>query len=260
MEWVKLIARIAALEEQVRDLVQRVSAVQIARVQEHIVKDNLRHVRVAKEQHGGQAISYLVPAGVASAFTDEPLPPIGSLVEVRFVEGNPHYPLLGRTLPGATNPPDETQLDPVLDSSVKIPGDYRSITAGNSLRKTEGEAAIAVTKDLTITSKEGAITIDAQQGGISVSALTGQITITGFNGILLRDARGASIELKGGVITIKDSQGKNWQLGGGQWRFDLGGGSFQVVNATSFSVNGKQVATIDALDDAGDRITTKGWQ
>lgn len=36
-------------------------------------------------------------------------------------------------------------------------------------------------------------------------------------------------------------------------------GGINITGVTSVSINGKQVATIDAVDDNGDLLTSKGW-
>lgn len=259
-EFIGLLSRLSALEEQVKDLTQRVHPIQVGTVQEHITRDGLRHIRVSKEQHSGQSSSYLIPAGVSSAYTDEPLPPVGSIVEIKFVEGNPHYPLLGRTLPGTTNPPDQTQQDPVRDSTTRVPGSSKFITEGDSLTKTGGDATIASGKNLTVTAEGETFTIDATEGKINISALQGMITLTGLEGVRLQDGTGAYIQMQGGKFTIRDAQGKQWDLGGGNWIFNLNGGDFSIENAGDFRVNGVRVAAIGAIDDRGDRLIGAGWR
>jgi len=255
-------ARISQLETSLRELTTRSHSLQLATVT--AIDPNTRRIRVSRENQGDIAQTDWIQAGRSTSFADEPLPPIGTTVLIGYCEGNPHDGYYLRSFANATNPPDPTQQQPENDNTIVIPGNERRTVAGMQYDGVTGDRTIetgtGTNGALTVTT-EGAVQVESTTESIDVTALSpeGKVTIMGFQSVKLSDAFGASIEIANGLITIQDSLGRKIVMGGGSWQFDLNGGTINYLNAGNVTINGKSVATVDALDSRGDTLITRGW-
>lgn len=177
-----------------------------------------------------------------SPYVDAPLPAIGMTVLVLFAEGvetNGYY----LSLINQTNPPrDKESVQD--DYSEAIPGNKSIEVGGNLDQIIEGDKAQNIS-------------------GNEEHRTDGNILIECGQGITLRTDSGASITLSSaGYVEIKDALGRRIRLGGvgginNQW--DLANYPLEIVNATSFTINGSEVATVGAVDSDSDQIINRGW-
>lgn len=175
-----------------------------------------------------------------SPYDDPPLPQVGQTIVVAFYSGDGHQGCYFGTITNDRNVEQKTTT-PALDSARVIPGDLKE--------NIEGESKSIIRKDLTITVGE---------------------TVTIVN------SAGASLILtEAGVAIVKDAFGNQVTLGGASgglglpsdvvmslastMTIDLNSQPLNIIDATSVSINGKQVATVGATDSRGDNLVTKGW-
>ena len=257
--FVTLLARLAKIEAQVHELVGRVHPVQKAVVTEVKVEQGQRLIRCTRESQAGESQTFYLPAGRSTCYTDEPLPKPGTTIAVAFIEGNPHDPVLFRTYPNDTNPPDANQQNPADDHTTEIPGSERHIVALNRFHKVGGAESRETEDDLTITCNGDQLTIDAPNGNIEVSALSGEVVVKGFVRVRFEDGSGAYAQMQDGMWTFADANGQRWTMGGGHSTFDLAGGSFDIINAGDATINGKSILVIGSKDTRNGVNVTRGY-
>ncbi len=257
--FITLLARLAKIEAQVHELVGRVHPIQKAIVTEVKVDQGQRLIRCTRESQAGHSQTFYLPAGRSTCYTDEPLPKQGTTIAVAFIEGNPHDPVLFRTYPNDTNPPDSNQQNPADDHTTEIPGDERHVVAGDRFHKVEGAESRETEGDLTITSNGEQFTIDAPNGSIEISALSGEVVVKGFMRVRFEDGSGAFAQMQGGQWSFADSSGQRWTMGGGRSSFDLAGGSFDIINAGNATINGKSIIVVGSRDSDNDINDKRGY-
>lgn len=272
MTFVESLAELVRLLPRIRELCQRQPTLQEAVVTNNLDPTGLRRVKVSREAQGGQGESDWIPCGRSSSFTDEPIPPPGTACLIGLVAGDPHKPFILRTYSNASNPPDEGQLNPIADDTTVIPGDARRQVQGNQVLAIAGEQDETVEGDCYIKVKGQKYQIDAEFGEVLINAIAsgvGRVAIasslmsevTSDTAVLLKQG-GASLELKGGAMTITTAGGMKWTFGGAtgnDWVWDLNGRSVQVINAGGFSINGKQVIVVGSTDSDSDVNNTRGY-
>jgi hypothetical protein len=257
--FVSLLARLAKIEAQVQELVGRVHPIQKAIVTEVKVDQRQRLIRCTRESQAGQSQTFYLPAGRSTCFTDEPLPKAGTTVAIAFIEGNPHDPVLFRTYPNDTNPPDANQQNPADDHTTEIPGSERHLVGGNRYHKVNGAESRETENDLTITCNGDLLMIDAPNGNIEISALSGEVVVKGFVRVRFEDGSGAYSQMQNGQWTFADAGGQKWTMGGGRSTFDLGGGTFDIVNAGDATINGQSILVVGSTDTDEDTNITRGY-
>lgn len=266
-DFLRNLVELVKLLPQIRELCTRQPPLQEAIVTDNNDPTGMRRIRVTREAQGGQSQSDWIPAGRATCFSDEPIPPVGTMVLIGLVNGDPHKPYYIRTLSNATNPPDVGQLSPVNDNTTQIPGDDRQHVSGNRFIEVKGEKEEVVTGDSYLVVKGKKYSITQEYGEILVEALAeGVGTIRMEAADLMRFKQGeAYAQMSGGVWEFSDKFGQKWTMGGGgltqEWVWDLNGGSIRIINCTGFSINdnAKQVCTIGSTDSDGDTQVTRGW-
>lgn len=165
---------------------------------------------------------------------DPPLPAVGQTVLILYVDGVETNGFYLSTV-NATNPPR---------SKDSVQNDYSEGIPGNR------EIEIAGDDDLTVNQ--------------NVNTSAGEdITVKAGKSIRFQTDSGAYLELsEAGLVMLGDAFGHKWTLGGAggnAWVWDANGASIQVVNASNYSINGHQIATVGAIDTHGDTITNRGW-
>lgn len=266
------LTELVKLLPQIRELCTRQSPIQEAIVTNNADPTGLRRVRVTREAQGGQSESDWLPAGRATSFTDEPIPPVGTHCLIALVDGDPHKPFMLRTLSNATNPPDTGQLSPTDDNTTRIPGSDRQLVEQNRAIDVRGEREETVGGDCYLTVKGKKYQISAEFGEILINALAsgvGRVAIASDLETKLSsetavrlEQGGGYAELIGGAWKMGNASGQTWTLGGTsgtQWVWDLNGGSVEVVNASGFSINGKQVIVLNSTDSSGDINNSRGY-
>jgi hypothetical protein len=250
--WISLLGRMAKLEAELQELRSRTHAIQFAQVT--AVDQQQRRIKVSREVQGGQSQSDWIPAGRSNRHTDEPLPLPGTLVLVALVEGNPHDMVLLRTIANDTNPPDNDQQNPENDNTTEIPGNDRTIILGNKTHGVAGEESRET---------DGAVRILCNGSEYTIATPYGLVEISARNTITLKNAAGASITLgQLGTVVLQDAYGHKLTLGGGNGstlEWDLGGALVDVINASGFQINGKEVIVVGSTDTDGDVNNNRGY-
>lgn len=287
------LAELVRLLPQIRELCQRQPSLQEAIVTRNDDPTGFRRIKATRQAQGGQSETDWLPAGRASMYTDEPIPEPGTHILLGLVDGDPHKPFMLRTLSNATNPPDDGQLEPTKDNTVKIPGNERYFIEGNRYKEIAGEHEEVVKENCYLTVKGKRYVIDEVLGEIIIKALApgaGQITIqsdvlssmqsnnessveskvvtnisslidvliTAGTSIVLTQG-GASVEMKDGAWKFNSQSGQSWEFGDGDWIWNAAGGNIRIINANDVKINGKSVAVVGALDDDGDLLINKGY-
>jgi hypothetical protein len=219
--------------------------------------ENRRRVKIVDPLFGGIIDSaWINPIRVTQNY-DPPLPQINQMVIVWFVNGDNEN---GWYLPvmSDTNP-SRNKVDAIADESYRVEGnrittidkDETSDIGGDLTTNVGGDA------DINLTGK-----VDADiQNNIDVRG-EGTLLIDMAGQVVIRNDSGAFIQLGGnGIVTIQDAFGRRITLGGvgtgGEW--NLNNLPLSIINATSITINSKQIATVGAVDNDGDTIVNKGW-
>lgn len=255
------LAELVRLLPQIRELCTRQSAIQESIVTRNDDPTGMRRIKVTREAQGGQSESDWFPCGRSSSHTDEPIPPVGTHCLVALVNGDPHKPFFLRTLSNQTNPPDQGQLQPTKDNTTQIPGDDKQVIVGDRSTTIQGALTEEIGKDVTITCKGQTYHLDAEFGELLFTALAtgvGTVTVQAADKIRFEQG-GAYAEMTNGVWTFADADGSKWVLGGGAWSWDAAGKTIRIINAADMTISGKSIATIDAVDNRGDLIVSRGW-
>ncbi|BAY64989.1 hypothetical protein NIES22_50900 [Calothrix brevissima NIES-22] len=223
------------------DLVGRINQATLGIVVNNQDPENKRRIKVSLPS-SPQVQSDWLRRLSTSPNIDAPLPAIGMTVLVLFAEGvetNGYY----LSLINQTNPPRDKE---------SAQDDYSEAIPGNKVVEVGGNLDEVISGDTT-----------QSTSGNEEHRTDGNILIECGQAITLRTDSGASITLSSaGYVEIKDVLGRRIRLGGvggvnNQW--DLAGYPLTVINATSFTINGKEVATVDATTNEGDVITNRGW-
>jgi uncharacterized protein involved in type VI secretion and phage assembly len=197
--------------------------------------ENKRRIRVSLPSNPGLS-SYWYRQLTPFKGVDLPLPDIGQTVLVLFADGdiNQGYFL---AFENATNPPQD-KGNITDDYYEKIKGDKNLEISGDKISKISGDSKAEI---------EGEHTLDAQKA----IALTAQTFLTIFAKQYLRLQAGASNFIELGANG--DSRV------GGNWVIDLNSASISFTNASSITINGKEIAVVGARTDDNQVIVDKGW-
>ncbi|BAZ39398.1 hypothetical protein NIES4101_53510 [Calothrix sp. NIES-4101] len=258
MNLLELLAEFAKLKAQLNELTHRTYGLQIGVVTDNRDPLNLRRIKVAPQSKGGAYTSEWLMHCNPDPQRDAPLPPVGSTVFYQFLDGDPHDGVWLGIAHNQTNPSDPLQTDPTIDSAIEIPGNDRRSVAGEATYEVQGGRTEEVGKNYTLKiSDEYQVEIG---GEVEITA-GDRITIKGI-AVRLEDTTGAFIEVSGGAVRVGNAAGQDWQLGGGSgsaWQWDCAGSAIAVTAASGFSINGKQIAVIGAVDSDGDTIVNRGY-
>jgi len=219
--------------------------------------ENRRRVKIVDPLFGGIVDSaWINPIRVTQNY-DPPLPQVNQMVIVFFVNGDNEN---GWYLPvmSDTNP-SRSKIDAIADESYRVEGNRTTTIDGDEVSTVEGDTTVNVGGDSDI-NLAGDVDADIQQN-IDVRG-EGTLLIDMAGQVVIRNDSGAFIQLGGnGIVTIQDAFGRRITLGGvglgGQW--NLNNLPLEIVNATSVTINSKQIATVGAVDNDGDTIVNKGW-
>ncbi len=227
-----------------------------------IVTDNKdpeqrRRIKIADPLFGGLLESnWVSPIRVTQNY-DPPLPQINQMVIIWFIDGDsekPYYlPIINDTNPSRDKENDEN------DESYRIEGNRKTKIDGKDDYSVGGVVSEDIGGDRTTNiAGDNAETIE---GDLSIRAEQ-TIDLGSGGSIFIHNDSGAFLSLTGtGIVVLQDAAGRKITLGGvgglGQW--DLNNLPLTVINANSFKINNKEIATVGALDSRGDSLTTKGW-
>ena len=211
--------------------------------------ENARRVKVSLPSSPGIDSDWLRRLQI-SPFVDPPLPTLGQTVLVLYAEGietNGYY----LNLVNDTNPPLDKSSNQ-KDYYESIPGNKDSTISGDETKEIGGDLDETISGNTTQTTS-----------GNEEHRTDGNIIIEGGQSITLKTDSGSSITLSAaGYVEIVDALGRRIRLGGAgginnQW--DLAGYPLTVVNSSSFTINGKEVAVVGATDSRGDTVVTRGY-
>jgi len=216
-----------------------------------------RRIKVADPVYGGKVASNWINPIRITENSDPPLPKINQSVLVFFADGDSekayYLPLMADTNPS------RDKENPVNDHSEKIDGNREVTVDGNEVLTTEGyqDNFVGGEHKLSVGGNSEYKVEDSQ-----LTRANNSIDISCGESLVLRTDSGSSITLTStGFAIIQDAFGRKITLGGignnGQW--DLAGFPLEIVNTNSFTIAGKQIATVGAVDSRGDTIVNKGW-
>lgn len=203
--------------------------------------ENRRRVKVALPSNPTLESDWLMRLS-PYPFVDAPLPQIGQTVLILYADGietNGWY----LSVMNDTNPSRDKQ-DAIKDLSEEIPGNKDVSIKGDKTEAVEGSVETSIE-------------------GNEDHRTEGDIVVECGKALTLKTDSGASITLSStGFVEIKDALNRRIRLGGpggvtNQW--DLAGFPLTVINASSFTINGQEVATLGAMDNDGDTLISKGW-
>jgi hypothetical protein len=189
--------------------------------------------------------------------SDPPLPEVGQTVLVWYVNGDLEQ---GFYLPVILDSnPSRVKEDSINDSSQKIPGNLSLVVDKNSTLE------IRENQQVTVDGDRAESVLGEMGVGVSgnLDIRTEQVlTIEAGQSVRISTDSGAFISLStAGYVTVQDAFGRRITLGGtsgfGEW--DLNSLPLKVINATSFTINNKEIATVSAVDSRGDSLTSRGW-
>lgn len=218
----------------------RVPSLQFAIVTNNVDPMKLRRIKVSTESKGNLTDSpWLLPLRIIPNY-DPPLPPIGSSVVVGFLNDDPHDGVYLGNVNNLTNPPDQTQNNPLLDSTHLIEGDLHTVTGGKELHRTEDTHIITGKTEITIKNDLGAIVQLTKEGVIKLKAFNTEIVIGGLSGGL---GYPSDIVLNAG----------------NDLRINMGGNVLDINNASDVSINGHSVVVVGSTDSDGDVNNSRGY-
>lgn len=179
-----------------------------------------------------------------SPFIDPPLPTVGQTVLVLYAEGvetNGYY----ISLMNATNPPrDKESVQD--DYSEAIPGNREVEIGGNDSLTIKGEFSTTTDKSATHNAEED-FKVEVKRN----------IIMDALQALTLIAAQ--YVMLKAGQWFIKLYSNGTSEMGGGVLTINCGGYGLHFVNTGTMTINGKEVATVGAVDSDNNIIIDKGW-
>ena len=144
--------------------------------------------------------------------------------------------------------------------------------------ETDGDRRTVIFKDGTVCRYDRAtnkLEIDVQGSTAQLELKTAsdnRLAMSPEGVITVADGKGASMVMTNGTITFVgnlisfNALGMQWQLGNASgdannrsWTWDFDGTDGNIINAVDFTIEGKTLTTIGAIDTDGDRLTTSGW-
>lgn len=224
-----------------------------------------RFIKIADPIFEGKIESNWIRPIRVTQNSDPPLPEIGQSVIVFYINGDPE---LGYYLPVILDSnPSRVKKDSVKDESQEIPGN-RDITVNekDSLTvKANQELTIDGDQQLTIGGdRTESVANDYNLGVTKNTEIRSEqsLRIEAGQSITLMTDSGAFISLSAsGIATIQDAFGRSITLGGsglaGKW--NLNNLPLRIENATSFTINNKEILTVGSVDNEGQTNVTKGW-
>jgi hypothetical protein len=232
-----------AAAQQALDTQGRAMAPVLAVVTNNGDPEGLRRVRVALPQAPAIESPWL-RRSLPWPYVDPPLPAIGQTVLVFSVDGdtmNGWY----QSVSNEPNPP-MGKSDAVADYWDSVPGNRRLGTGGDYASVIDGDE-----------SREAQSRVTTLKGKDELRADT-TIKVEAGQSIRYETDSGASFELTAtGFVVFRDVLGHEIRLGaGGALTWECTDIRFICNSAT---INGKQIATIGAVDSRGDSLISKGW-
>ncbi|AVH67027.1 phage baseplate assembly protein V [Nostoc sp. 'Peltigera membranacea cyanobiont' N6] len=215
----------------------------LAIVTTNVDPQNKRRIKVSLPSSPSLESDWIRRLDIAPG-VDANLPPINSTVLILFVDGlesNAYYlPIINDT-----NPPKDKE-DIVNDYYSSIPGSKNVSVSGTDTLNVSGEIAISSEKSITSTATEDVKAYSKRN--IFMQALQA-ITLSAAQYVLLQ----------AGTWFVKLYSNGTSEMGGGVLTVNCGGFGINFVSTGTMSINGKQIATVGAVDSRGDTIVNKGW-
>jgi hypothetical protein len=194
------------------DIGDRVIGVQIGRVTDIQDPENLRRVKVELEAYPGQSTDWL-ECFCPIVNTDPPLPKLGQLTMVQFINGDPHRGIWQGVKVDLDLNPSFDQGDPRYDATHSIEGDSTILIGGNyiincleTLQFTinnDSSITLAPNGEVTLANKHSSIAI-TKDGNVKISSQSATISLNS-NGVAITGSslkfNGVSVAMVGGRDT-----------------------------------------------------------
>lgn len=194
-------------------------------------------------------------------FFDPPIPTIGHGVIVGFQDADPHsgfYVGVAMNFPNPELPKKNRITDYaeyiVGEKVVHVEEDCKITTEQNYNLNAELDINLNSDLDTKITSKQHC-DIEAEGRFLAKNGAGASIELVEKAGkVLIKAPSGGSYTFMLGNQTILDIDGTN-----GEFTWDLAGRAMRFINASTVSINGKEVITIGSVDDEGNVNVTRGY-
>lgn len=205
--------------------------------------------------------SYWIMRSANSHNLDYPVPKIGQTVRVEFIDGDITKGFYS-VLENGVNKPHQTKNE-LIDYSQIVEGDFHlnvveEINRGagkdindKSLADINNEAVNVNIEASKAIKEEAGTTIDVNAGL--------KVTIKAGNTSILTVNANGTITLECPLINIVSSAINFIGTDGGSGTININAANFNLTNAVNAKINGKSIATLDAVDNDGDTLISKGW-
>jgi phage baseplate assembly protein gpV len=218
------------------DIGDRVIGVQIGRVTDVDDPEYLRRIKVELEAYPGQSTDWL-ECFAAVIGTDPPLPKLGQLTMVQFINGDPHRGIWQGVKVDPDLNPSFNQGDPRYDSTHNIEGDTVILCGGNYQINCLETLQFNINNDSSFTlAPDGTCTLANKDASLEINK-DGKVTVTTLS---------ATLTLNSGDVTIAST---SLNLNTGKLRVN---GTQVVVTPGHISVGGVQAAMVGGKDSRND--------
>jgi hypothetical protein len=174
------------------DIGDRVIGVQIGRVTDVEDPENLRRIRVELEAYPGQSTDWL-ECYAPIVNTDPPLPKLGQLTMVQFINGDPHRGIWQGVKVDPDLNPSFDQADPRYDATHSIEGDSTTLIGGNYILNCLETLQFTINNNSSITlAPDGEVTLANKHSSITITK-NGNLKISHPSAALNIDSSGVSI-------------------------------------------------------------------
>lgn len=222
------------------DSVGRIPHSTLAIVTNNNDPENKRRVKVSSSSNPSTESDWLIRI-LPYPNIDPPLPEIGQTVHVDYIDGLETKGCY-RTVMNDTNPSKDKK------SAVN---DHHESTPGNKDESIGGDHTVSIKGDRNETIN-----------GLWSLRADDYIQIECGSLLSLRTDSGASITLtSAGYVIIEDAQGRQIRLGGAggfNTTWDLNNSPLNIINASSMTINSKEIATVGAHTN-NYIVVDRGW-
>jgi phage baseplate assembly protein gpV len=162
---------------KIGDIGDRVIGVQIGRVTDVDDPENMRRIKVELEAYPGQSTDWL-ECFAPIVNCDPPLPKLGQLTMVQFINGDPHRGIWQGVKIDPTLNPSYNQNDPKYDRTDSVEGDTVLLNGGNYIINCLETLQFNINNISSFTlSPDGECTLASKVGVVKINK-DGKITLT----------------------------------------------------------------------------------
>lgn len=222
-----LLARLSETSQLAEQMANRDMSVKFCITTGIVDPLDLRRIRVTTAEKGGATQTDWMMRILPCPYWDPPMPTIGMSVAAESFDGNPHDAAYLGPVVNNTNP-IFSKKDPFLDDWRYIPG-HSTLEVGQGADYSFGDTYKTEVRsgDWTITVSSGRCLIEGPSASIEID--NGQIRLNATQSIAMIAPQG--ITLNGSLMNVA----------GGRW-----------------SIDGREIAVIGAVDTDSDALVTSG--